>query len=112
MLSRPACCVEEGNNVRSTPPKLCPSPLYLLYLSSWSEQEVLRLAVTNAFGTRVKPVHFVSTNGVFPFSSGEAKISHLISSHLNTLWCTSLDTLFPHLHFNVADVSFPGSDGV
>ncbi|CAM9709754.1 unnamed protein product, partial [Ectocarpus sp. 12 AP-2014] len=32
-------------------------------------QEVLRLAVTNAFGTRVKPVHFVSTNGVFPFSS-------------------------------------------
>lgn len=35
------------------------------------EQEVLRLAVTNAFGTRVKPVHFVSTNGVFPFSSGE-----------------------------------------
>ncbi|CAM9337931.1 unnamed protein product [Choristocarpus tenellus] len=32
-------------------------------------QEVLRLAVTNAFGTRVKPVHFVSTNGVFPFNS-------------------------------------------
>ena len=32
---------------------------------------MLRLAVTNAFGTRVKPVHFVSTNGVFPFSSGE-----------------------------------------
>jgi thioester reductase-like protein len=30
-------------------------------------QEVLRLAVTNGFATRVKPVHYVSTNGVFPF---------------------------------------------
>lgn len=33
-------------------------------------QEVLRLSVTNAFGTRARPVHFVSTNGVFPFVSG------------------------------------------
>jgi thioester reductase-like protein len=31
-------------------------------------QEVLRLAVTNGFSTRVKPVHFVSTNGVFSSS--------------------------------------------
>eukprot|EP00611_Tribonema_gayanum_P010131 TRINITY_DN2004_c0_g1_i2.p1 TRINITY_DN2004_c0_g1~~TRINITY_DN2004_c0_g1_i2.p1 ORF type:complete len:396 (-),score=167.65 TRINITY_DN2004_c0_g1_i2:824-2011(-) len=33
-------------------------------------QEVLRLAVTNGFATRVKPVHYVSTNGVFPFGAG------------------------------------------
>lgn len=33
-------------------------------------QEVLRLAVTNGFAkTRVKPVHYISTNGVFPSTS-------------------------------------------
>ncbi|TYZ61811.1 hypothetical protein PybrP1_002293 [[Pythium] brassicae (nom. inval.)] len=34
-------------------------------------QEVLRLAVTNGLAkTRVKPVHYVSTNGVFPAGNG------------------------------------------
>jgi thioester reductase-like protein len=34
-------------------------------------QEILRLAVTNgAFETRVKPVYYVSTNGVFPYGRG------------------------------------------
>lgn len=34
-------------------------------------QEVLRLAVTNgSFETRVKPVFYISTNGVFPYGTG------------------------------------------
>ncbi|RLN91653.1 hypothetical protein BBJ28_00006476 [Nothophytophthora sp. Chile5] len=37
-------------------------------------QEVLRLAVTNGLAkTRVKPVHYISTNGVFPSSLPESK---------------------------------------
>lgn len=38
-------------------------------------QEVLRLAVTNGLAkTRVKPVHYISTNGVFPTSFKDAKL--------------------------------------
>lgn len=38
-------------------------------------QEVLRLAVTNGLAkTRVKPVHYVSTNGVFPSSFGGQRL--------------------------------------
>lgn len=41
-------------------------------------QEVLRLAVTNGLAkTRVKPVHYISTNGVFPASFPE---SHLLET--------------------------------
>ncbi|KAE9044072.1 Linear gramicidin synthase subunit D [Phytophthora rubi] len=39
-------------------------------------QEVLRLAVTNGLAkTRVKPVHYISTNGVFPSTLAASKFS-------------------------------------
>ena len=48
------------------------SLLSLLFLQVLGTQEILRLAVTNGFHTtKVKPVYFISTNGIFPTTSGE-----------------------------------------
>jgi thioester reductase-like protein len=52
-------------------------------------QEVLRLAVTNGIAkTHVKPVHYISTNGVFPSNYKDKTLSE--TSDLSDIW-TDLD---------------------
>lgn len=56
-------------------------------------QEILRLATTNGFvKTKVKPVHYISTNGIFPVEA-EAYSTDVVECKEDV----SLQTLAPHL---------------
>lgn len=55
-------------------------------------QEVLRLAVTNGISTtRVKPVHYVSTNGVFPFENSTVQSVRYLETSVENDWENLVD---------------------
>ena len=51
-------------------------------------QEILRLAVTNSlFSTKVKPLHYISTNGVFPVNRAAYTSSNAMNATNATVLC-------------------------